>query len=260
MDHYATLGVSKSATPDEIKKAYRKLASQHHPDKGGDKDTFQQIQAAYDTLGDPDKKAAYDNPPQQQFFNFAQQGMPPEFTDIFSQFFGQQGPMHRQHKQVMRTHLSISLLDAYNGCNHVLKLQTNIGTKVIDIKIPAGVKSGDSLRYDNIIENATLLVEFQVQADLRFDRKGNDLYSNKSLSVLDLIVGTSFEFMTISGKAVEVHVKPGTQPYMQLRLPGRGMPITNTGQFGDQFLLIKPYIPDKISDEIIQSILRSKTQ
>ena len=61
-DYYATLGVSKTATPDEIKRAFRKLASQHHPDKGGDTAKFQSIQAAYDTLGDAAKRAAYDNP------------------------------------------------------------------------------------------------------------------------------------------------------------------------------------------------------
>jgi curved DNA-binding protein CbpA len=61
-DHYATLGVAKTATADEIKRAFRKLASQHHPDKGGDTQKFQEIQAAYDTLGDTNKRAAYDNP------------------------------------------------------------------------------------------------------------------------------------------------------------------------------------------------------
>ena len=61
-DHYATLGVARTATPDEIKRAFRKLASQHHPDKGGDTARFQQIQAAYDVLGDAAKRQQYDNP------------------------------------------------------------------------------------------------------------------------------------------------------------------------------------------------------
>ena len=92
MDHYQTLGVAKNATPDEIKKAYRKLASQHHPDRGGDTARFQTIQAAYDTLSDPQKRAQYDNPPPQfNGFNPQQNGFDfhfgSGFPDIFGQFF-----------------------------------------------------------------------------------------------------------------------------------------------------------------------------
>jgi DnaJ-class molecular chaperone len=71
MDHYNTLGVAKNASPDEIKKAYRKLASQHHPDKGGDKAKFQEIQVAYDTLSDTNKRQQYDNPAPQGFHRHA---------------------------------------------------------------------------------------------------------------------------------------------------------------------------------------------
>jgi DnaJ-class molecular chaperone len=104
-----------------------------------------------------------------------------------------------------------------------------------------------------------LLVEFVVANDLKFDRKGNDLYANHTISVLDLIVGTSFEFTTISGKKVNVHVRPKTQPYMQLKLPNHGMPIKGTPTFGDQLILIKPIIPDNIDQSIIDAIMRSKT-
>jgi DnaJ-class molecular chaperone len=261
MDYYAVLGVSKNATPDEIKKAYRKLASQHHPDKGGDKAKFQEVQSAYETLSDPNKRAQYDNPPPQGFphgFGF-QQGV--NINDIFGQMFGGMhvDPFGRSQRQVLRTQFTVSLQDAYTGTNQTLQLQTQQGPIVINVNIPAGVITGDQMRYDNVVNNAILLVEFVVLPDLQFDRRGNDLLSNHSISVLDLIVGTSFEFTTISGKTVMVHVRPNTQPYMQLKLPKHGMPIKGTPHYGDQLILLKPFIPDNISDDIVNAILRNKT-
>lgn len=265
MDYYAVLGIDRNATPDEIKKAYRKLASQHHPDKGGDTSKFQQIQEAYAVLSDPNKKAQYDNPQPQGFpggFNVHVQGF--DINDIFGQIFNQpgRGPYGpgRQHKQLYRTHINVTLQDSYFGGNTTLRLQTNTETKTVNITIPKGIDTGNQLRYEYLIENAILLVDFVIQADLKYDRKGNDLVSVHSISVLDLIVGTSFEFETLAGKKVTVFVKPRTQPNMQLRLPGHGMPIKDTGYYGDQLILLKPIIPDTIDEDIIQSILRSRAK
>ena len=261
MDHYAVLGVDKSATPDEIKKSYRKLASQHHPDKGGDTAKFQQIQEAYAVLSDPEKKAQYDNPQPQGFnqdFSWNVHGV--DINDIFGQMFGTMHPGMRNQRQLMRTQVNVSLIDAYNGTNQLLKLNTQQGLKVIDIKIPAGVNQGDQMRYDNVIPGNTLVVVFNILPDLRFDRKGPDLYCNQSISVLDLIVGTSFEFDTISGKKVQVKIPPKTQPYMQMKLTGYGMPILNSNNYGDQLILLKPYIPDIIDQSIVDSILRNRTK
>lgn len=266
MDYYAVLGVPKSATPDEIKKAYRKLASQHHPDKGGDKAKFQEIQEAYAILSDPNKKAQYDNPqPQMQGFpggfSWTVNNGDVNINDIFSQMFGQQFTQGvRPNRQIFRTTVAISLHEAYNGGNKILELNTQSGKKVIDIKIPKGVNNGDQLRYDKVIDQANLIIEFQIMPDLRFERKGNDLFCNQSISVLDLIAGTNLDFKTINGKNLNVSIKPKTQPYMQIKLLGYGMPILNTDKYGDQYLLLKPYIPDNISNEIIDSILRNKTK
>lgn len=260
MDHYSTLGVSKNATPDEIKKAYRKLASQHHPDKGGDTNKFQEIQTAYDTLSDTQKRQMYDNP-QPQGFNFGSSnfqwnvhGM--DLNEVFGQMFNQH---QRQGRQIFRTAVAITLKEAYTGGNKILEINTQNGKKIIDVKIPPGVNNGDQIRYDKVIDQANLIIEFQIMPDLRFERRGNDLVCNLSISVLDLITGTDIEFTTFNDKKLLVHIKPSTQPYMNIKIPNHGMPILNSQQYGDQYLLLKPYIPDNIDREIIDTILRYKT-
>lgn len=267
MDHYQTLGVNRNATPDEIKKAYRKLASQHHPDKGGDTHKFQDIQTAYDVLSDPQKKQQYDNP--NPFGQGQGQGFPGGFSfningedinDIFAHMFGgRPNPFQNQGRQVYRTKVTVSLEDAYTGANHTLKMHTHEGLKVISIDVPKGVATGAQLRYENVLNSGSLIVEFVVMPHLKFDRRGQDLYSNQPISVLDLIVGTKVQFTTLSGKTLDVTVRPNTQPYMQLRIPKEGMPDSKGG-FGDQILLIKPFIPDNISNDIIESINKFKAK
>jgi DnaJ-class molecular chaperone len=88
----------------------------------------------------------------------------------------------------------------------------------------------------------------------------NDLYCNQPISVLDLIVGTNFEFTTIGGKTLEVTVPPKTQPHMHLKLGGHGLPIHGTNAYGDQIILLKSFIPDIIDTRITDSILLSKQQ
>jgi len=264
MDHYSTLGVAKNAAPDEIKKAYRKLASQHHPDKGGDKAKFQDIQVAYDTLSDPNKRQQYDNPMPQGFHN--QGGMPQGFENIFSQMFGGGNPFdpfNKQRKpqqQVFRTSLNISLEQSYYGGEQILKLQTPTNTHAITIQIPKGIQNGNQMKIDNVLDGASLIVDFRIEPHLKFDRQGNDLICNHPISVFDLIIGTTFEFTTLAGKTLEVTVKPKTQPYIQLKLSGQGMPIYNTNAFGDQIILLKPFIPDIIDEQVINSITQLKTK
>ena len=265
MDHYSTLGVSKNAAPDEIKKAYRKLASQHHPDKGGDKAKFQDIQAAYDTLSNPDKRQQYDNPAPQGFHQ--QGGVPSGFEHIFSQMFGGGNPFNpfgqqrqQPQQQVFRTTINISLEQAFHGGEQILKLQTPTNVHAVTIQIPKGIQNGNQMKIDNILDGASLIVDFRIENHLKYDRQGNDLISNHSISVFDLVIGTTFEFKTLSGKTLEVTVKPRTQPHMQLKLSGQGMPIYNSTIHGDQIILLKPFIPDIIDEQVINSILQQKTK
>lgn len=274
MDHYNTLGVPRTASPDEIKKAYRKLVMEHHPDKGGDRDTFEQITVAYETLSDIDKRAAYDRPQPQynhytgnfsgpEGFGFSVNGV--DISELFSQAFGRQNhnPFGKAQqtppKPVYRTRVTVTLQDVYTGAEQVLQLGTPTGVKVITIKVPQGIHSGNNIRYENLIDDGALIIEFIVLEDLKFDRKGDDLYATIPISILDLIVGTKIEFTTMGGQLLEVDIPAGTQVYTQFRLNGHGMPNTNGGR-GDQMILLKPIVPANIDNEIIESINRSRSK
>lgn len=268
MDYYNTLGVSRTASQEEIKKAFRKLAMQHHPDQGGDVNKFQEITAAYETLSDPIKREEYDNPRPTNSHHSMNGGFPGGFNFNFngidlSSIFGQHfrdsfaqqfsGGFNQQTKPTYRTRVSISLVDAYNGTEQVMQLSTPTGVKVINIKIPAGIDNNMNIRYDNLIDDCSLIVEFSILPDLRFTREGPDLYSNLPINVLDLIVGKTIEFKTINGNVLNVTIPPYTQPNQQIKISGHGMPIGN-GTRGDQILLLKPHIPANINSEIIEAI------
>ena len=276
MDHYNTLGVDRNASPDQIKQAYRKLASVHHPDKGGDTAKFQEIQQAYETLGDPAKKAEYDNPHHRMGgfgggFGSPGPGFPGGFggmgpgggfnfsgginiDEIFGQMFGGQ---RFNNYPTYKTNLNVTLEQIYNEEEQVLQFQTHAGSQIVRIKIPKAVENGQQMRYDNLIPNAVLIVEFRVYEHNKFQRNGLTLQSEVGISVLDLIVGTTIEFETISGKKFQVTVKPKTQPNTTLRIPNQG--LTNGTITGDQLILLKPFIPANINDEIINAIVRSQS-
>ena len=114
-DHYSTLGIDKDASPEEIKKAFRKKAVQHHPDKGGDETVFKRINEAYNTLSDPHKKNQYDN---KDNFPFGNDFNPFDRSDFMNMFFKQQRHPNnsQQHVQEIRETLSVDLGEAFNGC------------------------------------------------------------------------------------------------------------------------------------------------
>lgn len=266
MDYYHTLGVNHETDPKGIKNAYRKLASKHHPDKGGDAEEFKKIQKAYDTLSDPQKKQEYDNP-----HPFRGGGQDPfgagnPFGDMFGDIFGQRRQQRQPQRPMYRTQLNVTLRQAYTGGSQTLELNSPQGKKVVNVNIPKGVQTGQQTKYDNLVQpNSTMVIDFNVMNDSFFERHGPHLVSSHTISVLDLIVGTTFNFTTISGKVMKVKVAPGTQPNTQIKLGGQGMPIADprgpnvtSGQFGDQLILLKGVIPATIEQGIIDEIAKYK--
>jgi DnaJ-class molecular chaperone len=257
-DYYAALGVPKTATADEIKKAFRKLASQHHPDKGGDTQKFQAIQQAYATLGDEQKRAEYDNP-RPQFSGFSGfQGTPGgvNINDIFGQMFGQQFAQQHQHprRSHVRMTLWISLLDVATGGRRTVSLGTQSGVSAVEIDIPLGIMDGDNVQYEGIGPGGSdLVVQFKVTPDRKWQRDGLNLAQEVRIDIWNLILGGDLTIDTLTGKTLSTRVPARTQPGTVLRLKGQGL-RDRAGQTGDIMVRVQAQIPDDIPPEIIDAI------
>lgn len=263
-DYYNTLGVDRNASQDDIKRAYRSLASKHHPDKGGDTVKFQEIQAAYATLSDPQKKEEYDNPRQQ--FHGGGGGMPPGFEDIFSQMFGGGGnPFFsggfRQQPQRNRTlnlQTQISLEEAFYGKEILTTVQLPSGRdQVLQVKIPPGISDGITLRLagmgDDSIGNmprGDIHLSIHVQHHPIYQRQGDDLVRPLLINCFDAILGKLLQFETIDDKTLEISIAPGTQHGQTLAVQGYGMPnIQNSYMRGRLLLNINVTVPTNLTDE-----------
>jgi len=257
-DHYATLGVARNASPNEIKQAFRRLASQHHPDKGGDTAKFQEIQAAYDVLGDPAKRAQYDSPQPQ--FNFGQGGHQfGNINDIFSQMFsggfgGFPGQGRQRSQPFVRMSLWIKLTDVITGGRRPVSVNTGSGSNTIEIEIPRGINDGDSVQYPKLAPGgADLVVQFRVHPDPRWQREGLNLTTEQDVNIWDMILGGDLTVTTIAGEQLVVTVSPRCQPRSLLRIRGRGIPDSH-GNRGDLFVRVNPRIPDYIDPDLLQAI------
>jgi curved DNA-binding protein len=240
MNPYDILGVDKNSTPDDIKSAYRKLASKNHPDRGGDTKKFQEIQAAYDVLCDPQKRAAHDNP-QPHFDPFM--GGNASFQDFINQFVNQ------TRQRVYTVTVFVTLEQIVAGSVDNVNINTPHGQKLVQLQIPKNIEDGNQIRYDGILPDGPLQVLFRVYQHPTFKRYGNDLYVTHELNMFALITGTTIMVTDIYGKNLEVVVRPMTKPGSKLRIPGRGL-----GNTGDQYVLIEAKLPDKISDETLTQI------
>lgn len=263
-DYYDILGVDRSATSDQIKQAFRRLASKHHPDKGGDTQTFQKIQKAYDTLSDPEKKQEYDNPPQPQF-HFNQGGMPPGFEGFFSNFSGFPGfenifgqPQQRQQRnRTLNLVTQITLEESFSGKEMVANIQLPNGNEqIINVKIPAGIVDGTTLRLKELGDNSIhglprgdLHLTVNVIPHHEFERNGDDLIKTLNVSVFDAILGSSVEVVTIDSKILNVSIPTGIQSGTILNIHGHGMPNMRDNRFRGRLLLkVNVEIPTNLSE------------
>lgn len=251
-DYYKTLGVARTASADEIKKAYRKLASQHHPDKGGDTGKFQEIQAAYETLGDEKKRAVYNNPQPQSPFGppGSHQGF--DFAEIFNMFGAKfQQPQQRGHARMT---LWITTQDVANPGPRVVAMGTNAGTHNIEITIPNGIQDGDNVQFSGLGPGGQdLVITFRIHPDRTWQRNGNNVTVEHTTSVWKLIAGGTVTMVDIRGNRIELSIPPKTQPGSLLRARGRGFP-DRSGNLGDMLVRVQAEIPTQISPELLAAI------
>jgi curved DNA-binding protein len=251
LDHYATLGVSRTASQDEIKRAFRKLASQHHPDKGGDTAKFQAIQAAYDTLGDAGKRAAYDNPAP-QFSGFPGGAQFNSMHDIFS-MFGQGFP-GQQRRNHVRMSLWVTLRDVATGGRRPVSINTGQGQSTVEIEIPLGLNDNDSIQYAGLAPGGQdLVITFRIQPDGVWQRSALNLATEQTVSVWDLILGGDLVVRSITGESLTVTIPVNTQPGTVLRLRAQGL-RDQQGRRGDIHVKLAARIPQPVPPELIAAI------
>lgn len=255
-DHYAALGVARTATQDEIKRAFRKLASQHHPDKGGDTQKFQEIQAAYDTLGDVAKRRAYDSPQPQ--FSGQPGGFGAQFNmnDIFAQMFGQHPGFagHHPRRNHMRMSLWITLRDVLTGGHRQVAVGSTAGQSTIEIDVPVGINDGDMVQYQGLAPGGQdLVIEFRIHPHPQFRRDGLNLTVEFKCSVWDMILGGDTEIGSLDGTKLVVSIPPLTDNGTTLRLRGRGL-RDQKGNTGDLFVKLNAVLPRSISPELLSAI------
>lgn len=284
-DPYEILGVEKTATQDEIRKAYRKLAKTLHPDLNpGDKVAearFKQVGGAYDLLSDEEKRKRFDageidasgaERAQQHFYKdfaggrnadgryrshagFADFG---DASDIFAEIFRQQAEAQRNAPGAdMRFRLNISFLDAINGANQRLTLPSG---NTIDVKIPAGVKDGQTIRLKGKGAPSPgegppgdAYVELSVSSHPYFERKGDDILLELPITLKEAVLGGKVKAPTPTG-AVMVTVPKGANTGTVLRLKGKGAP--KSGGHGDELVRLKvvmPAEPDEALEKFVES-------
>jgi DnaJ-class molecular chaperone len=289
MTHYATLGVGEQATSDEIKRAYRKLASQHHPDKGGDTAKFQEIQTAYDTLIDTGKRQQYDmqrqgggmgGPGGVHFHwngNGVPPGMPPHMQDIFSQFgfgngdpfaqFRQQGQPRRNKD--LRVRVDVPLSSTFKEQKTTISVQTTNGHReTVEVQIPRGVAGGTTIKYPELGDNlfntlprGDLYVEIGISMPENVMPHGLDLHTRISVNCLTAIVGGEATLSGFDGSEFSIVIPAGTQPGVKFRLAKQGMYQMNTDNRGDMYVEMLVFVPKNLNPDqltTINSILNSQ--
>ena len=275
MDYYDILGVSRNASAKEIKTAFRKKAAKHHPDKGGDDSKFKQINEAYQTLNDPQKKQMYDqygtSDPQQagmnnQGFHFHSQDM----EDIFSTFFGGGGPFGRRQmrNQDITLAADISLEDIVHGKDFMITYRLPSGREQsVNVALPAGTRPGDKIRFSNMggdqIPNAPrgdLYVVVRVRRHPRYTVDGINLYIDERVNVFDLIIGSSININTIQGRNISLKIPPGTNSGTTFSVHGHGIPDRRTGQTGNLFVKVFGITPKIIDMNTLETLRKIKNE
>jgi len=280
-DPYTVLGVPRNAPDEEIRRAYRKLAKQLHPDlnpsnRAAAEERFKKISAAYDIVGDPVKRKQYDRGEidasgERRGFHRAHAGGGPfggrsrpgddfGLGDIFSDLFGS---MRGRRAETDRTQFSrgrdvrytleMDFLEAAAGAKKRVTLPDG---GVLDLTVPEGVADGQVLRLKGKgspglggNEPGDALVEIKVRPHPQFTRSGDDIALELPITIDEAVLGAKIEVPTISGR-VQLALPKGTSSGRIFRLKGKGVRNAATGRTGDQLVSIRIVLPDKIDDQL----------
>tara|TARA_Y100001972_G_scaffold119113_1_gene159991 strand:+ start:910 stop:1779 length:870 start_codon:yes stop_codon:yes gene_type:complete len=274
-NYYDVLGVDEKATSAEITKAFKDLAKKHHPDRGGDETKFKEINEAHDTLKSSQKRHDYDT--MRKFGGSSTGGQHPFFNeDIFGDFFSgfgggdmdfggsfnfTRGPggerIFRQNRQTrgnrnVQVRMAISIKEAMMNNEKTINYKLPSGRdEFATVKIPAGVQHGITFKFagmgDDSIRNmprGDLMVVMSVLDSDGYTRKGNDLYTDKTIDCFQAVRGHEFNLKTLEDKIIKVKVPAGTQPNTLLQVQGQGMPVHKTiGIRGNLYVKIHVLIP-----------------
>ena len=274
-NYYDVLGVNEQSTSAEITKAFKELAKKHHPDRGGDEAKFKEINEAHDTLKNSQKRHDYDT--MRKFGNSGTGGQHPFFNeDIFGDFFsgfgngdmdfngrfnfsGRPGDTRtwrstgrQRGNRNVQVRMAISIKEAMNTNEKTINYKLPSGRdEFATVKIPAGVQHGVTFKFqgmgDDSIKNmprGDLMVMMSVLDSDGYTRKGNDLYTDKTIDCFQAVRGHEFNLKTLDDKIIKVKVPAGTQPGTMLTLKGQGMPVHKTiGIRGNLYVKVHVLIP-----------------
>lgn len=286
-DYYKTLGIDKKATAAEIKKAYRKLAVQYHPDKNpGNKDAedkFKLINEAYEVIGDTEKRKKYDELGE-NWNRFGQQGGGDwsstygggqgrsyqyegdfkdifgggnGFSDFFETFFGGGGRKKAGQQTHFRGHdyeaeMEITLEEAYQGTNRIIQ----VGDEKLRISVKPGAYDGQLLRIkgkgaagSSSQHRGDLYVRIRVKPHDKFHRKGDDLHTIQAVDIYTAVLGGDLVVKAITGM-VKMKIPAATQNGKTFRIKGKGLPVYDkAGQFGDLYVQVQVALPQSLTKE-----------
>jgi curved DNA-binding protein len=265
MNYYDILGVNQNTSQDDIKKAYKKLAMQHHPDRGGDNKKFQEISQAYDTLSDTQKKSQYDaqlNGFGDPFIHIRSGGFP-NFEDMFGFHFGQGFAGHQIRKNKDLTlKILVTFKQSYLGTQTEARYQTPSGkTKTVIIDVPPGVQSGQIIRFSGLGDDSipgvppgNLNVHVTVEADNDWFRRDNDLCKCVYLNPFDAILGKVIEINCLDDTIMPLQIRSGVQHGTEFASRGRGFADITGTRRGSLVVIVQIEIPDISDKNILKEI------
>ena len=272
MDYYSILGIPRTASPQEIKKSYKRLSMKHHPDRGGNNDDFIKVQQAYEVLSNSDKRNAYDHPQQANPFGGQQQGQNPfagtPFEHHFQHGFGQQQQRQTPRNRDINLQADISLLDVLTGKNLIIQYHLQDGkVETVTVDVPAGAKHSDTIQYEGLGDNGhpryprgNLQVRVRVSKSKHWVRDQDNLITKQVINVFDLLLGCVIIITTLDNKQLELKVPQGTKSGTKFSIPGYGLPNLQTGRRGIMFVTIDAEMPKITDNAILDKIQQLKNE